>query len=1304
MRFLEKTCKVHRKFHRENLLGSLCIYPLFFAILFTSPSKVVYGDQWTGAGEISAAQVRDWNIPGNWLNGVVPPLNDTNFFNQLGDGQINLNGPQWAGGMVIADFSNPLFAVGAIPSSLTFTQDPGLISVFEGVRDTYGANYFTEGPEFAVPIIFQQLLQIDLGVPGAPTSPGAKSALLLSGTISALGANPTIKYTGYGPGTSLWISSYNDYSQTGGMTVMVVDSMTAPAFNGIGLDLADSARLDGATVELYAPTCQFGMHDNTIGANSNWYFTTVDCKENGTIFTDRSYQLNDMDATINAVQWLPNVIVRGGNAFVNFGSTASMTVSGRTNNGFSQCVQNMFFPVDNPEMMGVLVHNGNLTENRGGSRYVSGANRLQEAHNYVNVENLTIPTTTFQKGGTGVLWVRYVNGGGAWPVAPNVNAGVLRLGDPGNPPVPPGWPPNPHTMPLGPGLQLSMDAGVGIAWDTTINLPLSAPFAIQPAATLTPGQCGAVDVDLWNFGWTTAGPPTIDTNFYDSAARQWTYLRVGSSMGGDASFDPQPLPWKHASVVFQDQQGLLTQIVPYNNNLQGPFIYYFGGGGGTLRVDTQLNDFTIEQDPIPTDFEMGTTGTLLPGRVALNPGLEDNPDEPNLYTGRTLIRAGTLQLMKINSVYGTSLVSLGTYDQTISQALYKNPAPPAAWEGPGQLLLDPTAGGNWNLYWYQARYNGLFSQPLFNALMLDGGVIGWTGNVTIPGVPGQYGATVISDLVVAGQTVNVLGLGGEYSAGTMTTTFNITDNLPYETPVLLYKAGKNSTLDLRQTPGGNTYTGGTIIAGGTIVIDSAAQLNAIEGSPDGQPPIAILNGGRLRIAPMQPMPLDVYLDAPIKINTDGTPDTVKNCGSVIEVADQVNTWLGRPFDFAWNPGAYLEKDGKGTLRYESLFPPNLGSANAWGLKLTAGMTIVNQMPVNPGVGDSGPVIFNDGDLTVRPVPAGLGIPDTDPAYGFRCLVSMQTTSSTVYIEDDALFRTHGAVPNEILGTVSFIGQDMDGIQGNNFVHLSRNMAPAAAQMPADMSRGDGALVLQDVTVYMSSGGGMAAGLNVLPQEAGFNLILNDGTTFYGSSQNPVFGEVNFNNLNTANPVRIDGAEASPTPSPFPYSFTLIQQTWSILGTGYTAWSGLTEKIDTGTVEFNRQQGAAVSVNSSTLLRIVDGTLVAKGMADPFTDTTTNFSLDIENNSQSDGSGIGLEISEGAKKVDVIFGTGDTWVWDGGSGTTTLTATSITQNSLNIGIMPPPHAAAASMPVPEPSTWLLLALAVFAGMIYKYGKR
>ena len=107
-----------------------------------------------------------------------------------------------------------------------------------------------------------------------------------------------------------------------------------------------------------------------------------------------------------------------------------------------------------------------------------------------------------------------------------------------------------------------------------------------------------------------------------------------------------------------------------------------------------------------------------------------------------------------------------------------------------------------------------------------------------------------------------------------------------------------------------------------------------------------------------------------------------------------------------------------------------------------------------------------------------------------------------------------------------------------------------------------------------------------------------------------------------------------------------------------------------------------------------GTFIAGGTGDPFTDTATNASLDIVNNSTATG----LLISQGVKKVDDITGTGNTTV--NGPAGTELIATSIAQNTLTIGagctvtiaaIPGGPLASTNLTPVPEPrpgSCWPL----------------
>ena len=174
-------------------------------------------------------------------------------------------------------------------------------------------------------------------------------------------------------------------------------------------------------------------------------------------------------------------------------------------------------------------------------------------------------------------------------------------------------------------------------------------------------------------------------------------------------------------------------------------------------------------------LEMGTTANLLPGPRRLESRRRPNPRaEPRIparlrvlrrhpATDETEFDVGHVdgacvdlrpehhQRLVCQSRPGTS--SLGTVG---GGAIY-------SWKGPGQLLLDPGRNRNsqsdWSLTWYTA--NGGRIYRCLNTLRLDGGVIGWTSNVNLPAVPGNYRAP--SPPISTGEfNVNVLGLGGEY--------------------------------------------------------------------------------------------------------------------------------------------------------------------------------------------------------------------------------------------------------------------------------------------------------------------------------------------------------------------------------------------------------------------------------------------------------------------------------------------------------------------------------------------------------------
>jgi hypothetical protein len=1159
-------------------------------------------DTWTGAAEPNLSQSRTWTNGGNWSMGVVPPDGDSNSFSFFGDGTVTLDGDRRAQSMWFGDFTHTEIAPGqGAPNILDICWNiPGTIAMREGMRDTYGSDYFTLGPVFSCDIrLAENPLTISLGV-----AAHNDSSLMIRGTFFS-DTGDSIDYDGYGAGTSLWIEGN---TLPGGLQTVNVNNAGGGGQNGHTLHLADSGRIGSAQINLNSPESYLGLKDTGAQYAGGTWSNPIVFADEGNVFVDRSYQQNDLAASINRIEYINSTVSVGGTGVANFGSTGAF---GRTNNGYMIEVERFAYDVS----CWVNVNNGNLTQDRGGHRYVSGANRLQEAHNYTFFDDLlATPTRPFHKGGTGVLVVRQVNdGGAAWNASPQVNAGVLRLDAV-------------STVPTG-GITLAPDGGVGIGWNATVNLLTPVPVAITPTNNIV-GQSGALDIDMWGH------TQPIDTHVIEPVSQLVTYLRVGSSMGGDASFDPQPLNTKHAST-----SGF---IMPYMIGSE-PIMYYFGGGGGTLVVDGVLWG-SEGASPGPAGLEMGTTGTLLPGRVALKPE-EAGEDTNNQYTGPTDIRAGTLQLLNAGAVANTSGVSLGTYNTGIFRGLYRffpagNPNG-YTWEGPGQLLIDPDATGGMNLGGYAAGGGS----TLGALLTLDGGVIGWTSNVNIDQIPGTYGATLNSNLVGPGP-VNVLGLGGEYSAGVMAVqalgpgggAFVIADA---DSPVLLYKCGINSVLDMTGGQPQHTYTGGTVIAGGGIKVSGASQLNAGSGDPGG--PILILNGGILHVTG------NTAFDVPIMVKTAGTPDLTRDTGSVIKVDHSAVVQLLRNFDFRWNPSAPLEKVGPGTLDYVAPAGSNT-SANAWGLKLTGGQFITNQMPV--GSADTGPVEFNNGDLRVASTVGGALT--TDPIYGFRNIVSMQSTSSVVTVDDGGLFRTHGSVPSEILGTVTFLGNDLDSDVTNNVVHLSRNNGSGAIW--PDASRGDGKLVFEDCVVYMTGGGGS---LNVLPPEAGFTLELKDNVEFHASSQNQVSGAVHFNSSGPANPVRINGAETS-----FDRT-TMTDDTWRINHTGTTTWSaGVVEKIATpmapgafGTVAINRSAGAPVVVAAGAKLKVSGGVLSAGGATDPFTDTVTvTRHVSVENNSAGDGVSGGFYITAGLKEIEILTGTGTTEVADGATLKIALPAT------------------------------------------------
>ena len=645
---------------------------------------------------------------------------------------------------------------------------------------------------------------------------------------------------------------------------------------------------------------------------------------------------------------------------------------------------------------------------------------------------------------------------------------------------------------------------------------------------------------------------------------------------------------------------------------------------------------------------MGTSGQLLPGRIILSPN-NINGNGNNTYTGPTQIKAGTLQLATAQAIVSSSSLSVGTYSQDFN-GLYAG-APAGYFNGPGQLLLDPNVG-------YAGPVNNCF---------LDGGAVGWTGDITLFGLPGVYRNTLTSTLgnPLFAAATNILHLGGEYSSGTMTKASNwiIADRINPNHPVALVKSG-TSVLDL-SSGGQNTYSGGTSILGGQVKVSDANQL--------GSGPIFLTNAGTLHVT------ANTIFNQTLALYGGPTSGA-----GVVRVNLGFSATFTQPIDTTASPQSMVEISGGGTLYLldPSAYPYRVPNGNRWGLMLNYGTVVINQLPINTsndGLGaQNGALVGNGGTLSVQPVPGVLGdVPINDPNYGFSSLSTYQgqNLTTTINVAGGAKLRINGS------GASNYNGILVINNAGSGEVEI-------ASSSPVPDATGDGTIDVRSGTLRLTQRLTQLSGVNpskLLPQSTGFTLKLNN-CTFIGNVDGSINGNLILNN-NGIGGTSVIQSVATPNSSAL----------WVVAGSGLTVWNGTLDKEGTGTVQFNRCTGAPVTVAAAVAtLLINDGTFEAGGTGDPFTDTETNASLDIINNS----SAAGLLISQGVKSVDSISGTGNTTI--SGPAGTELIATSLVQDTITLGpgctltisaIPGGPSASARITPVPEPATWILLALAV-----------
>jgi autotransporter-associated beta strand protein len=758
----------------------------------------------------------------------------------------------------------------------------------------------------------------------------------------------------------------------------------------------------------------------------------------------------------------------------------------------------------------------------------------------------------------------------------------------------------------------SASSAVGVGYDG--NVASIIPLAMSGALNV-PGQSGAFDIDY------NGGTQTLVEDFTNKAAVR-TALRIGSSID-------------NASI------NVPGTILPSTD----AHTYFLGGGGGTLTINCALNN---SGGPTATGLEMGTSGNLLPGHVIL-------AAYENLYSGPTLIHAGTLQLVNVSAVGESSRMSVGTYS-TGFNGIYTD-APADYFNGFGTLLLDPAVA-----------YGG----PV-NAKTLDGGAVGWTAPKTLTALPGVYGATLLSKLAntagfPAGVPTNILHLGG---SGFITKrNWTITDN--NGTPVALVKSG-SCTLDLSQdgAMGANTYSGGTSILRGGIIVSAANQL--------GSGPIFLANVGLLRVtAP------DSFTQT---LKPYGDPlNGAGNGAGVISVDIGVTVQFVGAIDTSLSPQSLIEKQGGGDLAFtaNNHYAYDVSKADCWGLMLTEGTVHVNQLPVDTTMenNQTGALVCNGGALIVEPATSSMHVPTDHANYGFSALASFQDTVSNLDVADGALLRITGRGASTLNGSIIV-----------NAASGSIGTMELASDVSGSDTTGNGIIDLRGGTLKLTQ---LNNDINqtsklILPQSTGFTLKLNGGT-FIGNKDGCINGNLI---INDSDPVGASHIQSAGTPLD-------ANKLWVVGGSGLTSWSGTLEKDEPGTVRFDRFKGAPVTVDpTSNLLKITDGTFNAAGLGDPFTDTATGVSIEIQN----DSTAAGLLISEGVKVVDNIYGTGNTAVI--GPAGTELIVDSIVQNNLTLGadclvtIRPIPGGHSDSYtsitPVPEPATWLLLVLAA-AGLL------
>jgi hypothetical protein len=981
---------------------------------------------------------------------------------------------------------------------------------------------------------------------------------------------------------------------------VTINSGTAARLLDAGRTGTGSMILNGGRLDILSST----------GVAQDLSLQTIDSAL-GTVTADRDYSVAALPPPISITHKLGPIVVDNPTML---GGTTAASIAFTADNLFNYHSTGMF--VLNTGAFAaasrtISVENGDLRLGYDGSTLQTGPNGLNrqlvtlsvDSYYDINFDGSGLPMS---KVGGGVLSIdgdNQVSSKGA----KTVFKGVLRFVTAKSYGTTTGVVGGPPVTVLLSGAGAPVSSGMGIGYPTGVPVNLATDGSI-------PGQSGAIDVDTPAADAAPLAEPIVSTGGFATA------LRVGSSNSSGST--------------------LTGAITPYTDFGAGTSTYFLGGGGGSLTISSF---FAAGPFGAPaTSLEMGTTGTLLPGLVSLTGAIG--------YSGPTKIKAGTLGIPFFGILTPSSVTHLASYSTSLNFGSSYGGAPATSpFNGPGQLLLSHT-------FAYAYGPGGSFG--LAGGLHLDGGAIGYDGSVFLPAVPGSYGATLSSTLyesaflAAAPVPTSILHFGGEYSSGTITTGFPIADVV---FPVALLKSGIGSTLDLTAGPLVNPYSGGTGIMGGTVMINASGEL--------GTSAIAITDGGVLHVVPGGP-PM-VPFPQILKVNNGP-----QRRGSVVNVDPGIiasfaggSAAAGGSLQ-ATAEQSVLEKEGGGILDILPTFLfPGGDPSNTWGLKVDSGLLEFNQLPYATTTAATGEAVFaadfvGGGGvmhqmLPTFAIPAGV---QYSPNYGFSGISTFAGTTGTLMIDDGAFFRVNGFNPSNYMG-------DLKVNMGAKSV-FKISAGPAGT---LDTS-GTGSVSFFGGNVQFTPIGTT----NLFPQDGAFSLHLNSlagvNLLFSGCGASNLNGNLYFNDSGASTDVSIDGATVDNIPS-------VATATWTIQGTGLTSWNGTVHKsqteaipgsggpFTTGTVVFNRCQGAPVEISSTgATLDIEFGEVDAGNTGDPFTDNsggiTTGTHIDVINNSIS---ATGFNITAGSKAIGNLSGTGNTIVAAGAL----LSVANEVQNGLTI---------------------------------------